>query len=100
MNQVIIKKIKWENIEIEATYKPNYFASAEVSHLEIRSNEVLPITETGYRSIFLFKNELENTSLEDFILDGLDKASKSKDWQDYIKEKAIEKLQKSQLSLF
>lgn len=100
MEKVITRKITWEKIEIELTFKPNYFASADVSHLEVRCDEKLPITETGYRSIWLYKNELQNTTFEKIVLDGLDKASKSKQWQKYLKEKAVEQIQKTQLSLF
>ena len=45
--------ITWRGIEIEITFTPEKFGMAD--HIELRSDgkTPLPVTETGYRSIFL-----------------------------------------------
>lgn len=51
-------KITWCDIEIEIAFKPNYLLNY-LAHIEVKSKEILPITETGYRSIFLSFEEVE-----------------------------------------
>lgn len=54
MQQPQTYRIKWEGIEIEATYDPVRWGV--IAHLEIESinppRAPLPITETGYKSHF------------------------------------------------
>ena len=59
MQEVSAHSLIWENIAIEISYKPNYFKSAGVSHLEVKAETTLPFTDTGYRSIWLMKGEFD-----------------------------------------
>jgi hypothetical protein len=90
----------WSNIPITITFKENYWSSVNVSHLEVKADEPLPITETGYRSIWIMPGELEGTNPVDFVLSGLDEMSLSKKWKSYLEDKKQEELAKTQLSLF
>jgi len=94
------KTITWENIEIEILYIASKYKFYEeiyghaMSHIEIRCNEKLPITDTGYRSHFILEpNIREYGGVEKFIIDWLNDESKSEEW------KAI-KTRSDQYSLF
>ena len=57
---------KWNGIEIEIRWNADYVAFDDgnsMAHLEVMSlkpeRAPLPITETGYRSHFIFRNEVE-----------------------------------------
>ena len=39
-------KIEWQGIEIVITYDSEYFATADLGHIEVRASEPLPFTET------------------------------------------------------
>lgn len=55
----IIYHINWKGIDIVINYKPKTFDAYErnygtpLSHIEIKSDQPLPITETGYKSHFI-----------------------------------------------
>lgn len=96
--QIIKSVLLWDGIEIEITYTPNwhYMLSQTdvVSHIELRSKERIPVTETGYRSMFFYQHTSSIIpSVDDMIVEYLDDAAQSKEWQRYRK-------QKQQLSLF
>ncbi|QKX07728.1 hypothetical protein HN014_22270 (plasmid) [Aquimarina sp. TRL1] len=93
-------KLSWNKIDIQIKYTKNYWKSAKVSHLEIKSDEPLPFTETGYKSIWLYEGELEDLSITDYVFNALEIDSKSSKWQKYLKEKEILEIKKTQLSLF
>jgi len=83
-------KIKWQNIEIEARYKPRDF-HASIAHLELESINLpkarLPMTETGYRSHFHPIGTIERDFDGDVVAavtDWLNAEAKSKKWQEYI----------------
>ncbi|PCI98730.1 MAG: hypothetical protein COB14_07480 [Alphaproteobacteria bacterium] len=95
-----MQKIIWDTIEIEINYVESFSASFEkshddkMSHIEIYSKEDLPITETGYKSIFILQSNLERWGgLEKYIIAELDHGAKNKDWQ-------FKKESKRQLCLF
>lgn len=101
MTKQTIKAI-WNNIAITIDYVPNYSNSVKeltgetLSHLEVRSvnKQKLPITETGYRSHFTSKKEIDIfDGAEQYILAWLNQESHSKEWQDYM-------LSSQQLRLF
>ena len=101
MAKQTIKAI-WNNIAITIDYVPNYSNSVKeltgetLSHLEVRSanQQKLPISETGYRSHFTSKKEVDMFGgAEPNVLTWLNQESQSKDWQDYI-------LSSQQLTLF
>jgi len=90
----------WSNIPIIVKYSKDYWASVGVSHLEVHAEEPLPITETGYRSIWITPGQLDGTTPVDFVLSGLDELSGSKKWKSYLENKRQEEFAKTQLSLF
>ena len=101
MAKQTIKAI-WNNIAITIDYVPNYSNSVKeltgetLSHLEVRSvnQRKLPITETGYRSHFTSKKEVDTFGgAEPYVLTWLNQEAQSKEWQDYI-------LSSQQLTLF
>lgn len=47
----------WEGIEIDLSHHIQRF-SGPFDHLELRAQERLPVTETGYRSHFIHPDEL------------------------------------------
>lgn len=96
MQTVII----WDNITIEITYTQSYSRVYEeiqgypIAHLELRADEPLPVTETGYRSLFTPAPEIEDRGgAEAFTKAWLDSAAQYPAWQNYQEER-------KQLSLF
>ena len=100
MGNIIEHTVKWENIDIQIIHKPDYFASVGVGHLEVKANQPLPFTDTGYRSIWLMCGELGERSVQDYVLQALEHDSKQKKWKDYLKKKKISDMEKTQLSFF
>lgn len=87
-----ISIIQWNGMEIEIGFCRNWSdAFAEIygfnmSHFEIKTRSperaTLPITETGYRSIFIPEPEFaEFLSPTAYIIALLDHAAQSPDWQ-------------------
>lgn len=74
--------IKWGDRDITITHsKPSYAAPFE--HIEVRCSEILPITETGYRSHFIHRDELALwASPVDFMTEWLEKASQDPAWRE------------------
>lgn len=61
--------LNWEGISIAVSHTPQDFCGP-FDHIEIKCGQVLPITETGYRSHFLSPEELEQfDSPEAFVLE-------------------------------
>lgn len=97
---LITYQIKWDNIPITINYIKNYWKSCLVSHLEIKCNEPLPITNTGYRSIWLFDNDPAHRDIKTFVITGLNEAQNKKSWLAYKEEKKQKALKAQQFSLF
>jgi len=81
-------QIIWEGITINVNYVENYSRAFEktyadkLSHIEIRADEELPITETGYKSIFIHHSNLMRWGgVEKFIIEELDNGAKSDAWK-------------------
>lgn len=74
---------EWHNIAIEAKLTRNWL-SLEYHHIEVRADQRLPITETGYRSLFIAVSEYGDADLAGFVTDWLEQAAQSKDWQGYV----------------
>ncbi|MBK7870736.1 MAG: hypothetical protein IPJ74_08630 [Saprospiraceae bacterium] len=90
----------WQDIPIQVSYCPDYSEEIKkiqgymLAHIEVNADTRLPITETGYRSIWLSDAEVqEQGGAVALVRLFLDTAAKEKEWQDYMKEK-------KQLSLF
>ncbi|WP_421805738.1 hypothetical protein [Flagellimonas sp.] len=90
----------WCNIPITLNYVKDYWASVGVGHLEVKAEEPLPITETGYRSIWVLPGQLDRTDPISYVRESLDELSRSKKWKAYLEDKKQQELAKSQLSLF
>lgn len=89
-----LHQLTWRDIEITIRYCPDSFAS--YAHLEIESacRSPLPITETGYRSHFTTRAQIEEAGGPvAFVESILDACASDKGW------KAAEEARK-QLSLF
>ncbi len=83
----------WEGITIALSHHPQRFGGP-FDHLELRAHERLPVTTTGYRSLFILPKELELwASPEAFVLEWLNDAALDPDWLAY-------RQQARQLSLF
>jgi len=85
--------ITWEGIDIEIVcYEPNYTKSHReiygyaMFHIEVRSEQPLPITETGYKSIFIAEPELarQGGSLK-YVTSYIDEMAKSEKWKNCLK---------------
>ena len=93
----------WQTYELEVRYDPDPFNLAScrqeaMAHVEIRTlkpeNAPLPITETGYRSHFTPKGNIdEYDSAVDFVRAWLDHEAQSEAWK-------IAQEEARQLSLF
>ena len=100
-NDYSITRTRWNGIEIEIRWNADYLVyddRTHMAHLEIVSvfpeRSPLPITETGYRSLFTPKAAMEGyDSAEAFVEAWLDHESRSQDW------KAFDQANR-QLSLF
>ena len=85
-------KTTWKNISIEIRYIPNYLKSlhcsfGQLAHIEIRTDCPLPITTTGYKSIFLSFGEVKEAGGAIALVNAmLDNKANSKEWQTYEKE--------------
>ncbi|MCK5555728.1 MAG: hypothetical protein KAI76_05785 [Alphaproteobacteria bacterium] len=45
--------LTWQSIDFTLAFDHEYFTSCGIAHIEIYCNQPLPITETGYKSIFV-----------------------------------------------
>jgi hypothetical protein len=89
MGKNILQKhfeILWQEIIINITHKPKYFSQYD-HHIEVRADERLPITETGYKSIFISNAEIEASGgiiklIEYLLNEGAD----SIEWKNYIQD--------------
>jgi len=87
-------KAEWRGIELEIRHKKNW--AAGIDHIEVISanREPLPITETGYRSLFILPERIaEFGTPVKYVLTWLDDAAQSKNWK-------LKEAQRRQFSLF
>lgn len=82
--------LHWRDIEISIKFDPSWL-SGEFSHLEIETvspkNAPLPITQTGYKSLFHpigTVEEMTNGDIAAFMKEWLDRKAASKEWKDYV----------------
>ncbi|WP_417624040.1 hypothetical protein [Paremcibacter congregatus] len=95
--------LKWREYHIELRYDPDPYHQAArngvaIAHLEIRclrlARAALPISETGYRSVFMPDCDLKDyDSAADYVRQWLECAAQTRAWQDRFD-------QARQLSLF
>ena len=78
--------IVWDGIAVSISHTPNWL-NTEFHHIELRADEKLPVTETGYRSQFIHQDEFtlfENATA--FVEQWLDEAARSPVWIGYKEE--------------
>lgn len=91
-----ITRAIWRGITLEIRHCPMWSKIAEIDHIELVSEDrqVLPITETGYRSLFIKPEYIEHHgSAKAYVLGWLDAEAKSPEW-------ARKEADSKQLSLF
>lgn len=85
--------IEWDGIIVAISHTANWLNS-EYHHIELRADEPLPVTQTGYRSHFMNEEEFALFGdVTEFVIQWLDEAAKSREWISYKKKSR-------QLSLF
>ncbi|MFD1156817.1 hypothetical protein [Roseovarius aestuarii] len=83
----------WQDRIIEVSYQANWLNSGHW-HLELRCDDPLPVTGTGYRSCFVPAHCLEGAeAIEVYILNWLDHSAEDPEWLKLLEENR-------QLSLF
>ena len=92
--------LPWQEVNIKITYESDYSQAVkaiqgyQLAHITIKAETPLPITKTGYRSIFLPDSEVEEAGgVIKLIRAELDKAAQSKERKHY-------KAERNQLKLF
>lgn len=93
----VVSLLHWQGIAIEVIYTPVWFAATFdetiVSHLAIRAEERLPLTETGYRSMFFYQTKPKIWgTIEPVLVELLDEAAQKKAWKEYAKDRQQLKL--------
>ncbi|MGH1470868.1 MAG: hypothetical protein ACRBCS_06720 [Cellvibrionaceae bacterium] len=84
--------LEWRDFEIEVSFIKSYLPSYEeidgycMSHIEIRTisppKAALPITETGYRSIFMALPQIEaQGGVKTLVLNELNRAAEKSEWK-------------------
>lgn len=72
--------IHWQGIAITVSIKKNWL-NTEHHHIELRAEQPLPMTKTGYRSHFMPAASFHSfESLEQMVRLWLDETAKSKEW--------------------
>ncbi len=72
----------WQGIEFTLDYNAEHFLPANIAHIEIRCNRPLPITETGYKSIFISNADIANIKVAAALIrQELDMMAKRTNWQ-------------------
>lgn len=85
--------LKWRSYVIQVDFTKSYSRAFEevygypMSHVEIRTVEPdlapLPVSDTGYRSIFITLPKIENLGgVKTMITDYLDDAARNKSWKE------------------
>lgn len=97
MKKQVISLLQWQGIAIEVIYTPIWSASTlddtVISHIAIRADERLPLTETGYRSMFFYQKKPQIWgSVEPVLVELLEEAAQKKAWKNYAKDRQQLKL--------
>lgn len=70
----------WNGIAITVSITHNWL-NTDHHHIELRADQPLPVTTTGYRSLFLPIDECRRfKSLEELLQHWLDTAARSSEW--------------------
>lgn len=92
VRNIEIVSLIWEAITIEVRYEPEWLGTIgeyRIAHLDITSLQPerapLPITETGYRSRFLPREEVDaEGGPEAYVRGWLEAAAKEPEWRNYV----------------
>lgn len=76
----------WADREIAISHQANWLSSGHW-HIELRCDDRLPVTATGYRSIFVPQARIaDDAEIKAFVIALLDEAAQSKDWLAYVED--------------
>ncbi|EBA12658.1 hypothetical protein [Roseobacter sp. CCS2] len=76
----------WADRTIAVSHQTNWLGSGHW-HIELRCDQRLPITTTGYRSIFVPQAAFaDDAEIEAFVVALLDEAAQSKNWLAYLED--------------
>ncbi|WP_298296686.1 hypothetical protein [uncultured Litoreibacter sp.] len=74
----------WEKRTVTVSYQANWLGM-DCFHLELRCDDQLPVTETGYRSRFLPETHfVDDAEIAGFVSAWLDEAAKDKAWLQHL----------------
>ncbi|WP_298921479.1 hypothetical protein [uncultured Roseobacter sp.] len=74
----------WAEREITVSWQANWLNSGHC-HIELRCDERLPVTQTGYRSHFVPQGSFaDEAAVAAFVTKWLDEAADDKVWQAYL----------------
>ncbi|MCO4839130.1 MAG: hypothetical protein KC447_03305 [Rhodobacteraceae bacterium] len=78
--------IMWCDRTIAVSHQANWLNSGHW-HIELRCDERLPLSTTGYRSIFVSETRFaDEGEIKNFVTELLNKAAQSKDWLAYLED--------------
>jgi hypothetical protein len=81
---VSVVQIEWCGIAIEITHVSPWSRVAGIDHIEVRSGGrvPLPITDTGYRSLFIYPEQFSDyDSAADYVRAWLDDEARGGAWK-------------------
>lgn len=78
--------LQWSEFTILVAYQRNWLNSGNW-HLQLCCDQPLPVTSTGYRSIFMADQKFAGEDeIRAFVTSLLDEATQSKDWLAYLED--------------
>lgn len=76
----------WADRDIAVSHQANWLNTGHW-HIELRCDDRLPVTATGYRSIFVPQAEfVGDAEIAAFVVALLNEAALSKDWLSYVED--------------
>jgi hypothetical protein len=82
--------LTWRGIDFTLGYNAHFSPAANIAHIEIHCDDPLPLTETGYKSIFITASDIADIKIAAALIrQELDRIADKTGWQ-----------QERQLSLF
>jgi hypothetical protein len=85
-NRYVVTRATWRGIDLEIRHFATWSKAAGIDHIEVISDhrKPLPITETGYKSLFIMPEYIaEKGTAQDYVLAWLDHEAKSRTWKRY-----------------
>jgi hypothetical protein len=71
----------WDGCSIEVAYQENWLNTGQW-HLELRCTDLIPVTQTGYRSAFVSRDAIaEKEDVGAYVLAWLDHAARDPAWK-------------------